>query len=79
MLKHEVYRNNPRTEDDPRNGVQNFTSSSTYNDIFVTFLCVSAIKMTTSSTCFKWAMQNIELKVLGPNQRICGSAALSYL
>jgi len=31
ILKHNVYSNNPRTEDELRHSMQDFTSSSTYN------------------------------------------------
>jgi len=31
-VKNEVYSNNPCTEDDLRYGMQDFTSSSTYNE-----------------------------------------------
>jgi len=37
--------------------------------IFVIFLCVSAIQMTKSSTCFKYAVQNIKLQGWGPDTR----------
>jgi len=36
-VKHEVYSNNPYTEDDLRHGMQDFTSSSTYNEYFCYF------------------------------------------
>jgi len=79
-VQHEVYRNNPRTEDDLRHGMQDFISSSTYNEHFSYLcVCVSAIQMTMSSTFFKYAMRNIELQGLGPNSRKRGSAALSYV
>jgi len=43
-VKHEVYSNNPYTEDDLRHGMQDFTSSSTYNEYFCYFWGVSAIQ-----------------------------------
>jgi len=40
LLKHDVYRNNPRIEDDLRRGMHDFTSSSTYNEHLCYFFCV---------------------------------------
>jgi hypothetical protein len=42
MLNHEVYNNNPSTEEDLRHGMQDFTSISAYNEHFLLFVvCAS--------------------------------------